>query len=119
MRPCPNAPRACLLASTSCSDVTCEVSSVRFFCALSMTASRSLSLSQDCRPCALVVVSHRLPEPVRHRIEPLVDGVLELRLRLGEELAHLLHEGAELDDALVGCGRRATSAGYEGAARTA
>ena len=43
IRAWPNAPRDCLLASTSRSVVTCEVRSVRFLCALSMMPSRSCS----------------------------------------------------------------------------
>ena len=38
----------------------------------------------------------------RHGVEPLVDGALQLRLRLGEQFAHLLHAGAKFDDPLVG-----------------
>ena len=44
IRAWPNAPRDCLLASTSRSVVTCAVRSVRFLCALSMMPSRSCSL---------------------------------------------------------------------------
>ena len=43
IRAWPNAPRDCLLASTSRSVVTCVVRSVRFLCALSMMPSRSCS----------------------------------------------------------------------------
>src|SRR5436190_70228 len=44
IRAWPNAPRDCLLASTSRSVVTWEVRSVRFLCALSMMPSRSWSM---------------------------------------------------------------------------
>ena len=42
--PWPKAPRDCLLASTFCRIVTCVARSVMFFCAVSITASRSLQL---------------------------------------------------------------------------
>ena len=47
IRACPNAPRDCLLASTSRSVVTCEVRSVRFLWALSMMPSRSCSTRKE------------------------------------------------------------------------
>ena len=56
MRAWPKAPRACLLASTAVSEVTCEDRSVMFFCALSMTASRSLSFCRLSTVCWRVVV---------------------------------------------------------------
>src|SRR5215831_4478129 len=56
MRPWPKAPRCCLLASTLCSEVTCDAKSVMFRCALSMTASRSLSLCRLSTVCWRVVV---------------------------------------------------------------
>ncbi len=56
MRAWPKAPRACLLESTALSELTCEDSSVMFFCALSMTASRSLSRCRLSTVCCPVVV---------------------------------------------------------------
>ncbi len=47
IRAWPNAPRDCLLASTSRSVVTCVVRSVRFLCALSMMPSRSCSTRRE------------------------------------------------------------------------
>ncbi len=55
MRPWPNAPRVCLLDSTLGSDVTCEARSVMFFCALSITASRSLSFCRFSVVCLVAV----------------------------------------------------------------
>src|SRR6266567_2013575 len=55
MRPWPNAPRACLLASTSRSEVTWLLRSVRFFWALSMTASRSCRCRRLSTVCRVVV----------------------------------------------------------------
>src|SRR5262249_44157606 len=57
----PNAPLAegaalLLVASTLCSEVTCDAKSVMFRCALSMTASRSLSLCRLSTVCWRVVV---------------------------------------------------------------
>ena len=52
----PNAPRACLLLSTLCSDVTCEARSVMFFCALSITTRRSLSFCRLSTVCWRVAV---------------------------------------------------------------
>src|SRR6202140_1136100 len=92
MRPWPNAPRDCLLLSTPCSEVTCVASSVMFFCALSMTASRSLSFCRFsvvlCLVFSVFVFSAQTAEPVRDRIEPLIDGVLKLRLAAGEHADH-------------------------------
>ena len=39
---------------------------------------------------------------LRHGVEPLVHRALQLGLRLGKQLAHRLHPGAQLDDTLVG-----------------
>src|SRR5450631_2538126 len=47
IRAWPNAPRDCLLASTSRSVVTCEVRSVRFLWALSMMPRRSCSTRSE------------------------------------------------------------------------
>ena len=47
IRAWPNAPRDCLLASTSRSVVTCDVNSVRFLCAWSMMPSRSCSTRSE------------------------------------------------------------------------
>ena len=79
----PNAPRDCLLASTPCSDVTWVARSVIFFCARSITASRSASF---CRfsDVLLLGLFERIAEAMRDRIEPLVDGALELRLAIGQ-----------------------------------
>ena len=54
-----------------------------FFCARSITASRSCELLQILGG-ALLGLLQRIAEPVRNRIEPLVDRVLELRLAVGQ-----------------------------------
>ena len=95
MRAWPNAPRGCLLESTLCSEVTCVASSVMFFWASSITASRSLQLLQAVDGLLREVV-HRLTEPVRHRIEPLVDHAAEVRLAPGQQVAHRLDAGRRL-----------------------
>src|SRR5918994_6407868 len=57
MRIWPKAPRACLLARISCSETILVERSVKFFCAVSITASRSFSLAIDS--CVLREVSLR------------------------------------------------------------
>ncbi len=84
-----------MLASTSRSDVTCEATSVMFFCAPSMTARRSLQLGE---------VRHRvlglrcIDWPMRwvDGIEPLGDRARELRLPARQHLAHRLHAAGGL-----------------------
>ena len=51
---------------------------------------------------------HRLAEVLRHRVEPLVHGLLQLRLRAGQQVAHGLDAGVEFGHALLGgrVGRR-------------
>ena len=56
MRPWPKAPRLCLFDSTLCSEVTWVASSVMFFCAPSITASRSLSFARLSAVCWRVAV---------------------------------------------------------------
>ncbi len=58
-----------------------------FFCARSMTASRSPSF---CRFSAVLclVFSSELPSRCETEFEPLVDGVRELRLALGQQSDH-------------------------------
>ena len=87
MRAWPNAPRACLLESTSRSDVTCVDRSVMFFCALSITASRSCSFCSRSTVW-LRGVGHRLADPLRHGVEPLVDEPRKLGLPARQHLAH-------------------------------
>ena len=87
IRAWPNAPRDCLLASTSRSVVTCEVRSVRFLCALSMMPSRSCStrrLSMVWR----VVASIDWPTRCVTRIQPLVDRPRHLGLAARQRLRH-------------------------------
>ncbi len=60
MRAWPKAPRTCLLERTSRSEVTWEESSVRFFCALSMSARRSCRCCRRSTVC-LVVASMDWP----------------------------------------------------------
>ena len=52
----------------------------------------------------------RIAEPVRHRIEPLVDGVLKLRLPLAQHLDHGL-------EALPGGALRLRQLGHDGGLR--
>ena len=87
MRPWPNAPRDCLLASTPCSDVTWVASSVMFFCARSMTASRSLSF---CRFSVVLclVFSSELPSRCETESSRSLTVCCELRLALGEQADH-------------------------------
>jgi hypothetical protein len=54
MRNWPKAPRDCLLARTPCSEVTSLASAVMFFCALSITASRSCSFCKLSAVCWVV-----------------------------------------------------------------
>ena len=90
MRPWPNAPRACLLASTSRSEVTCEARSVMFFCAPSITASRSFSFCRFATVCCVERL-HRLADAMGHGVEPFGDGARKLRLPAGDHLAHGVH----------------------------
>ena len=84
-----------------------------FFCALSITASRSFNLAKVFDG-VLGRGLHRLAEPMRHRVEPLVDVAREFGLTAGDHVAHRLHEGAELDHALVGgrCSGRKLRVGH-------
>ena len=87
IRAWPNAPRDCLLASTSRSVVTCVVRSVRFLCALSMMPSRSCStrrLSMVLR----VVCSIDWPTRWVDRIEPFADRAGHLGLPARQRLPH-------------------------------
>ena len=87
IRAWPNAPRDCLLASTSRSVVTCDVRSVRFLCALSMMPSRSCSTRKLIHGVARGRF-HRLADAVRHRIQPLVDRARHLGLAAHQRLRH-------------------------------
>ena len=83
-----------------------------FFCAWSITASRSLSFCRLSVVC-LVAVCIEVPRCCGDGVEPLVHRALQLRLRLGQQLAHRLDPRAELDDALVGELRRGGVLGGE------
>ena len=90
MRPWPNAPRACLLASTSRSEVTCEERSVRFLLRIVDDGEPFVELG-EVRHRALGLLLHRLAEAMRHGIEPLGYRARQLRLTAGQHLAHGVH----------------------------
>ena len=69
-----------------------------FFCAPSITASRSLSFGEVLHR-VLRRGLHRLADAVRHRVEPFGHRARKLRLPAGEHLAHGVHapRGVGLD----------------------
>ena len=75
--------------------VTWAASSVMFFCALSITASRACSCCK-WSVVFLVVVCHRLAEVLAHRVEPRVDRLLQLAVRALQPAAHVVEPGIEL-----------------------
>src|ERR1700710_558182 len=89
IRAWPNAPRDCLLASTSRKVVTCDVRSVRFLCALSMMTSRSCS-TRKLSMVLRVVCSIDCPTRWVTESQPLVAGAGHVSLTAGQRLAHFV-----------------------------
>ena len=95
MRPWPNAPRACLLASTWRSEVTCEDEVGEVLLRVVDDGEPLVELG-EVRHRALGLLLHRLAEAMRHRIEPLGDRARQLRLTAGQHLAHGVHAAGRL-----------------------
>ena len=79
MRIWPKAPRACLLARISWRETMLVDRSVRFFCAVSITASRSLSLAIGFMRLARGL-GQVGADAVGDAVEPLVDGPRDVAL---------------------------------------